>query len=69
MLLLAAAAALISPASSPRPQGEAVAGARILKPSAAGSRTWNESGEGQRREVRIRDEQGRELLLRLVENE
>jgi hypothetical protein len=69
MLLLAVIVASLPPPAPPRVQAEAVATARILKSSLAGRRAWGKSPEGLRREVRIRDELGRELVLRLIENE
>jgi hypothetical protein len=65
-MLLLAALALSAPA---QPRLEAVAAVRIERPSIAASQLWEKLPKARRKEVRIRDEQGRELLLRLVENE
>ena len=65
MLLLAA----IATSMTVQPRIEATATARIERPSIAASELWERLPKERRREVPIRDQQGRELLLRLVENE
>ena len=65
-MLIVAALAASTPVQAHQ---EAVAAVRIERPSIADSRAWEKLPENRRKEVRIRDEQGRELLLRLVENE
>ena len=65
MLLLAALAT-----STPvQPRLEATATVRIERPSVAASANWEKLPKVRRKEIRVRDERGRELLLRLVENE
>ena len=65
MLLLAA----LATSTAVQPSLEATAAVRIERPSIAGSANWEELAKERRKEIRVRDEKGRELLLRLVENE
>jgi len=65
MLLLA----LHASAAPLEPRREATAAVRIERRSIATREEWNAIPKSRRREVTIRDEQGRELLLRLIENE
>ena len=67
MLLLLALATAAPPRTPPTAQ--ATATVRVLHSSVATRFAWTRLPENQRREVKIRDQQGRELLLRLVENE
>ena len=68
MLLLLALATAEAPPRTP-PTAQATATVRVLHSSVATRFAWTRLPENQRREVKIRDQQGRELLLRLVENE
>ena len=68
MLLLAAIAAA-SAAPAERPGLEARAAVRIERPMRVTGEAWNSLPEARRREILVRDEQGRLILLRLVENE
>ena len=65
MLLLA----VLATATPAQPKVEATATVRIERPSIAARDRWERLPNDRRGEVRIRDEHGRELLLRLVENE
>ena len=65
-MLLLALLATSAPAQSSR---EATATVRIERPSVGRAEIWEKLPKERRKEVRVRDEQGRELLLRLVENE
>ena len=66
MLLLIAAA--LQP---PRPPvvRQATASVRIERPVKVSAEEWERLPEQQRREILVRDEAGRPLLLRLIENE
>ena len=65
MLLLAALAT-----STPvQPRLEATATVRIERPSIVAKDLWEKLPKEWRKEIRVRDEKGREQLLRLVENE
>ena len=66
MLLLIAAAAQPPP---PPVNVQATASVRIERPVAVSSEDWKRVPKAQRREVVGRDEAGRRLLLRLIENE
>lgn len=70
MLLLAALASQVAPAP-PLPKGMAQAAAtvRIERPSAVSSKDWDRSPPESKREIVVHDENGRPLLLRLVENQ
>ncbi len=48
---------------------QAAAAVRIERPVTISKRDWHLRSEAQHREVIVRDEQGRQLLLRLVENQ
>jgi hypothetical protein len=66
------ALAIIAAASAqpPRPvMVRATASVRIERPVSIDANQWKQVPEGSRRETIIRDEQGRELLLRLVEQQ
>jgi hypothetical protein len=65
MLLLS----VLASAAHVEPRRDATATVRIERPSIVRRDTWNAIPRSRRREVTIRDEQGRELLLRLIENE
>ncbi len=65
MLLFIAAAFTESPAQLPKAAGAAIV--RIEQPVAVSARNWEHSLQVTRREVIVRDEQGRKLLLRLIE--
>ena len=65
MLLLAA----IASSTPVEPKLQATATARIERPSIAARELWESLPKERRSEIRIRDEQGRELLLRLMEND
>jgi hypothetical protein len=68
VIALAIVAATAAP--SPRPAvAPATVSARIERPVRVDQRKWERLPESARRETVIRDEQGRELLLRLVEQQ
>ena len=70
MLLLAALAAQASPApSQPNVTVQATATVRIERPSTVTAKDWERTPQLMKREVIVRDEQGRPLRLRLVENQ
>jgi hypothetical protein len=70
VLLLAALAAQAFPApTQPNVAARATATVRIERPSTASSKDWEWTPQPKKREVIVRDEQGRPLLLRLVENQ
>jgi hypothetical protein len=66
MLLLAALAANFTP---PAPTLRATTTVRIERPVSASRVEWERLPRSQRREAIIRDEQGRPLLLRLIEQQ
>jgi hypothetical protein len=67
MLLLAAIAAIATtPAERPV---EAQATVRIERPVSASADQWERLSETKRREILVRDEHGRPVLVRLIENE
>ena len=55
----------------PRPPvvRQATASVRIERPVKVSAEEWERLPEQQRREILVRDEAGRPLLLRLIENE
>lgn len=68
MIALAIIAA--EPVPPPRPiVAQATASVRIMNPVSIDQREWERLPDSARREIIIRDEQGRELLLRLVEQQ
>jgi hypothetical protein len=70
VLLLVALSAQASPApSQPIVAVQATATARIERPSTVTARDWERMPQAMRREVIVRDQQGRPLLLRLIENQ
>jgi len=70
VLLLTALAAQASPAPPPPNMAvQATATVRIERPSSASARSWGGMRSPLKREVIVRDEQGRPLLLRLIENQ
>ena len=60
---------LLAIASAAPVETAAKATVRIEHPARIGARDWPLVPEAQRRELIVRDEQGRTLLLRLVENQ
>lgn len=66
MLLLAA---LASQAASPPPKVQATATVRIERPVSASRERWEQLPPSSKREIIVRDEQGRPVLLRLIENQ
>jgi hypothetical protein len=69
MVLLAA---IVFAAGSPparQPRLQAIASVRIERPSSAGKETWDRTPKARRSEIIIRDDHGRKLLLRLIENQ
>ena len=66
MLLLIAAAL---PPPEPRVVRQATASVRIERPAKVSSEDWESVPGMRRREILVRDEAGRTLLLRLIENE
>jgi hypothetical protein len=56
-------------AVSPPPAPQATATIRIERPVKASRADWERLPPQSKREVIVRDEQGRRLLLRLVENQ
>ena len=69
MLLLIALAASASPPPPPVRVQEARATARIERSQRVTQETWTSAAEDQRREIIRRDEKGRLILLRLIENQ
>ncbi len=70
MLLLAALAAQAAPAPPlPKALNQATATLRIQRASVISSESWDRSPPDMRREVVSMDDQGRPLLLRLIENQ
>jgi hypothetical protein len=66
------ALALIAAATPPAPRpvlAQATASVRIQRPVSVDQREWERLPKSARRETIIRDEQGRELLLRLLEQQ
>ena len=68
MLLLAALAAF-SAAPAERPAMQARVTVRIERPARASAKQWDSLPLSGRREILIRDDQGRPVLIRLIENE
>lgn len=66
MLLLIAAASQPPP---PPVRVQAKASVRIERPISVSSEDWKRVRKARRREVVVRDEAGRPMLLRLIENE
>ena len=64
MLLLLAAVVSAGP-----PKALATASVRIERSVSASEEGWRQLPKAQRREVIMRDEQGRTIVLRLVENQ
>jgi hypothetical protein len=70
MLLLAALAAQASLAPpAPNVAVQATATVRIERPSTVSSKEWGRLPSRSKSEIIVRDEQGRSILLRLVENQ
>ncbi len=67
MLLLAAVA--LASASAPTTEVKARATVRVERAVRVTGDDWKRLPEAKRREVLVRDEQGRPVLLRLIENE
>ena len=67
MLLLVAAA--LQPQPHPPVVRQATASVRIERPAKVSRDEWERVPQRQRREILVRDEAGRPLLLRLIENE
>ena len=66
LLVLAAVASTGPPAKA---AVQAVATIRIERPASASREAWERLPQSSRREIVIRDENGREILLRLVEQQ
>jgi hypothetical protein len=66
MLLLLA---IVSSSPPPPVRAFATANVRIERPVTASETDWGQLPEAQRREIIIRDERGRPILLRLIENQ
>ena len=63
---------LIAAASQPQPppvRVQATASVRVERPVRVSSENWEQVPKVRRREILVRDEAGRPLLLRLIENE
>jgi hypothetical protein len=69
LLLVALAAQAVLAPPLPKAAVQASATVRIERPSAVSARQWELQPESAKRELRVRDEQGRPVLLRLVENQ
>ena len=67
--LLVFAASAAHSVQTPHPRQQARAAVRILRPGKASAEEWQRSPIGGHREIVIRDEQGRELRVRVVEYE
>jgi hypothetical protein len=67
MLVVAALSAIVAPPPHPKLRSVATAIVRIERPVAAGAGQWEASPAHLRREVVRVDENGRPVLLRLVE--
>ena len=66
MLLLIAAASQPPP---PPVRMQATASLRLERPAEVSSENWEQVPKARRHEILVRDEAGRPLLLRLIENE
>jgi hypothetical protein len=71
VLLLAALAASQAAPAPPPPKArlQATATVRIERPSTVTAKDWEQTPQPMKREVIVSDEQGRPILLRLVENQ
>jgi hypothetical protein len=65
LLLLATVSASLEP--SPRPEIQARASVRVQRVRAVNQNEWDHAPKSSRREVVVRDDQGRWILLRTVE--
>jgi hypothetical protein len=65
MLLLVAAAVPFVPSARAEPQAKVTV--RIERAATASRQEWKNTAESGRREVVVRDEHGRPLLLRLID--
>ena len=69
MLVLVLAAAASAAPIAPKAVAQAQASVRIERPVAVSHQEWGKLPPSARREVVIRDENGREVLLRLIEQQ
>ena len=69
MLLLAAIASATTTTMIERPSVQARVTVRIERPVTASAEQWERLPASRRREILIRDERGRLVFLRLIENE
>lgn len=67
MLFIAAIVAAVPPPALSAPQARAAV--RIERPQRAGADQWERAPRESKREAIIRDEQGRRLLLRTIEQQ
>ena len=68
-MFLAFALAAATAASPARPQVQARATVRILRPASNGTRDWTRLPSERRRELIVKDERGAPVLLRIIDNE
>jgi hypothetical protein len=66
-MLLFPAAIVASPPTTVRTEVQATATIRIERPAIANSEEWKRSPKSQRREIIVRDRNGRPTQLRLIE--
>jgi hypothetical protein len=66
-MLLLIAASVQSFAPPVRAAAQAKASVRIEQPATASRKAWDHSAKGSRREIVVRDEQGRRILVRVIE--
>jgi hypothetical protein len=69
LLLVALAASQAVQPPPPRVVLQATATVRIERPVTAGREQWDKAPPSNKHEIIVRDEQGRPMLLRIVENE
>jgi len=66
-LILLGAAVIVEPRPQPRPQ--AIATVRILRPLSASEKDWLSGSAAHRREIMVREKDGRLTAVRLIEHE
>ena len=69
MLVLVLAAAASAAPPGPKAVAQAQASVRIERPVTVNRQEWEKLPSSARREIAIRDENGREILLRLIEQQ
>jgi hypothetical protein len=69
MIALIALGAAVIAAPRPQPRPQAIATVRILKPVSASEKDWLADTAAHRREIMVREKDGRLTAVRLIEHE